>query len=87
MTKFNIFPSSPTALSNKATDGTNKLRVVGAEKYPWRSLPVGKSFSIPLDGNVKFETINNSCYKWSKKLNCIFRAFKHETCIEVARLR
>ena len=84
MSDFNIFPSSPAALS---IEGDNKPKAVGMVKYPWRSLPVGKSFSIPLDGNVKFETINNNCYKWSKKLNCIFRAFKHETCIEVARLR
>ena len=56
-------------------------------KYPWRSLEIGKSFIIPNDGSVKFKTIEDSCYKWSKKLNRIFRAANHgEHGIEVGRL-
>lgn len=84
MTKFEILPSSDKVLT---IDGTNKPRKVGDEKYPWRCLPVGNSFKIPQSEMVKFNTINNSCYRWSKKLNCVFRAFQHEDCIEVARIK
>lgn len=84
MTKFPILQSSPAA---KVIEDTDKPRKIGAEKYPWRYLSVGSSYKVPLDGEVKFSTINNSCYKWSKKLNCVFRAFLHDDCIEVARIK
>lgn len=84
MNRFEILPSSPMV---QAIEDTDKPRKIGIVKYPWRYLAVGRSFKIPLSENVKFTTINNSCYKWSKKLDRTFRAFQHDDCIEVARIK
>ena len=85
MDNFTFFDSSATAL---AMDDPSTYRKIGIEKYPWRSLPVGKSFHINItEGQPKFNTIQNSCYKWSEKLGRKFRAVNHgDKGIEVARL-
>ena len=74
-----VYPSSDLAKAPKAAP-------VGTVKYPWRSLEVGQSFLVaPNEAN--WTTISTSAYKWSKKLNCKFRAVNHgEAGIEVARL-
>lgn len=68
------------------TDKDGAKPRVGEEKYPWRNLPVGKSFFIPKEDNVKLKTIQSSCSRWSKKLGRNFKCVKHEAGIEVARL-
>lgn len=78
MSKFEIFDSS---------DAVTVEKKIGAEKYPWLQLPVGKSFFIRKSEHpVKIATIRTSCSRWSKKLGRHFRAVEHAEGIEVARL-
>ena len=80
MTEFLIVNSTDAAKTKE------KPKVFTA-KYPWRTLTSGQSFIIPTDVPVKFKTIEDSCYKWSKKLKKKFRAVDHgEHGIEVALL-
>ena len=74
-----VYPSSDLAK-------TPKLPKIGTAKYPWRTLDVGMSFLVaPNEAN--WITVSTSCYKWSKKLGCKFRAVNHgEKGIEVARI-
>lgn len=83
-TNFEIFDSSEHA---KTIDADGARARIGEEKYPWRTLPIGKSFFIDAKTNpVKLQTMQSSASRWSKKLNKNFRVVKHETGIEVARL-
>lgn len=66
-------------------DTSEKARAF--EKYPWRSLPEGKSFFIDTKVYiVKLQTIQSSASRWSKKLKRRFKVVAHESGIEVARL-
>lgn len=91
-TKFNFFKSSAKA---KTIDADGAKAQIGAEKYPWRTLPEGESFFINTKEHVvKLSTIQSAASRWSKKLNRKFRAVKWEEDeennikegIEVARL-
>lgn len=83
-TNFPFFESSERA---KTVDNDGAKAQIGKEKYPWRSLPEGKSFII--DTNiviVKLQTMQSAASRWSKKLNRRFRVVMHNNVIEVARL-
>lgn len=83
-TNFPIFDTSEKA---KIVDADGSRPQIGAEKYPWRSLPEGKSFFIDTKIHVvKLQTMQSAASRWSKKLNRRFRAVAHEGGIEVARL-
>lgn len=40
-------------------------------KYPWETMPIGAVFEVPLD--VKYHTMEQYCYKVSRRLNKTFR--------------
>jgi hypothetical protein len=83
-TNFEFFDSSERA---KTVDPDGSRPQIGVEKYPWRSLPVGKSFFINTKENtVKLQTMQSAASRWSKKLAKVFRVVKHDDGIEVARL-
>lgn len=83
-TNFDFVDSSDRA---KTVDADGAKAQIGLEKYPWRSLPVGKSFFIDTKtSQVKLSTLQSSASRWSKKLNRKFRVVKWEGGIEVARL-
>ena len=81
---FEFFDSSPKA---KTVDADGARAQIGIEKYPWRALPIGKSFFIDAKLEpVKLQTIQSAASRWNKKLNRCFRVVKHDSGIEVARL-
>ena len=91
-TNFPFFESSERA---KTIDNDGAKAQIGAEKYPWRTLPEGQSFFINTKENeVKLSTMQSAASRWSKKLNRKFRVFKWnedkennlKEGIEVARL-
>jgi hypothetical protein len=70
---------TPTTDSNQSQ--------IGIQKYPWRTLPEGKSFFIDTNTNaVKLQTIQSAACRWSKKLTKKFRVLNWPNGIEVARL-
>lgn len=84
---MNEFPLFDSSLKATTTDLDGAKARIGAEKYPWRYMPVGKSFHVATkEGKPSLQTLQSSCSKWSKKLGFRFKAVKHETGIEVARL-
>lgn len=83
-TNFDIIDSSERA---RTVDADGARAQIGIEKYPWRSLPIGKSFYVDTEKNtVKLQTMQSAASRWSKKLNRQFRAIKWEKGIEIARL-
>lgn len=89
---FVFFDSS---LKAKTIDADGAKAQIGAEKYPWRTLPEGQSFFINTKENeVKLSTMQSAASRWSKKLNRKFRVVKWnedkekkiDEGIEVARL-
>jgi hypothetical protein len=83
-TNFAFVDSSERA---KTIDADGTKAQIGIEKYPWRSLPVGKSFFVDTKENeVKLQTMQSAASRWSKKLNRKFRVIKWPNGIEVARL-
>ncbi len=83
-TDFPFFDASPLA---KTIDADGAQAQIGVEKYPWRSLPVGKSFCIYANiCVVKKQTMQSAASRWSKKLARRFRVVKHEWGLEVTRL-
>lgn len=84
-TNFEFFESSAKA----RIDADGKRAQIWKEKYPWRSLPEGKSFIINTKTDpVKLQTMQSAASRWSKKLNRKFRVVWHDDTeiIEVARL-
>lgn len=83
---FEFFDTSERA---KTVDTDGARAQIGAEKYPWRTLPIGKSFYINTKTSpVKLQTIQSAASRWSKKLQRNFRViyWKEQEGIEVARL-
>jgi len=81
---FTFIDSSERA---KTVDADGARAQIGVEKYPWRTLPVDKSFFIDAKTNtVKLQTMQSAVSRWSKKLNRQFRVIKWPNGIEVARL-
>lgn len=81
---FTFIDSSERA---KTVDADGARAQIGVEKYPWRTLPVDKSFFIDAKTNtVKLQTMQSAASRWSKKLNRQFRVIKWPNGIEVARL-
>jgi len=60
-----FFDASPEALSK-----TRKI------KYPWDSIPVGKSYTFA-DNEVKFGTLRSMASKMGKKLGKTFKVVHH----------
>lgn len=81
---YKLFAASSRAMAI-SEDGNQ----IGLEKYPWRSLPVGKSFIVDTRASpVKLQTLQSSASRWSKKLGKRFRVvdWPENGTIEVARL-
>jgi|SRR5882672_6555741 len=70
MTDFNFFDSS-----QQAKEG--KVNTVGKTKYPWREVPVGKSFPVP-KVNISFKTLRSLASKTGKELRKRFRVVNHD---------
>lgn len=45
--------------------------------YPWREVPVGKSFAVP-KSNIQFKTLRSLASKTGKELGKRFRVIDHE---------
>ena len=81
------FPFMDSSERAKTVDADGARAQIGVEKYPWRTLPVDKSFFIDTNiSPVKLQTMQSAASRWSKKLNRKFRVIKWDNGIEVARL-
>ncbi len=76
-----IYKSSPNMV-------VEPVRKFFEAKYPWRTLPIGSSFSVPF-ADIKYKTLYNYAGRMSKKLNKVFRVVDHGEAIgyEVGRLK
>lgn len=65
-----FFDSSEKALDTKIG------RPVGQVKYPWRDVPLGKSFAVN-KVDIKFKVLRSLASKQGKKLGRKFRVIDH----------
>jgi hypothetical protein len=70
MTDYKFFDSSPEAKAPY-------VRKVGHPKYPWKVVPVGKSFPVP-KADIKFSTLRSLASKTGSELGKRFRVIDHE---------
>lgn len=85
-TNFKMHEASSRAM---AIDKDGAKPQIGAEKYPWRALEVGKCFIVDTKTSpVKLQTLQSAASRWSKKLGKRFRVvdWPESNVIEVARL-
>lgn len=64
----------------------NVGNAVGKAKYPWRDVPLGKSFTINNKNDIKFKVLRSLASKMGKKLGRKFRVAEHPSCYEVVYL-
>lgn len=82
-----FFPSSDIAVQKAETPvkrgGLNA-------KYPWRELPVGKSFAVGRN-EIKESSLRSLAYKTGRRLGMRFVVVTHSSadydCYEVARIK
>lgn len=61
--------------------------MIGKSRYPWETVPPGKSFMIADKNQIKFKTLRSLASSMGKKFSKKFRAVEHENCYEVACLK
>lgn len=77
-----FFPSSITAVQKASTP----VKCGGWNvKYPWRAVPVGKSFTVKLS-EIKEGSLRSLAYKTGKRMNARFIVVIHGDVYEVARV-
>lgn len=68
MTQF--FDNSPAAVAKR-------VGRVGLQKYPWNTVPAGKSFAV-VRNDIKFNVLRSLASRTGKKLNRKFRVIDHK---------
>jgi hypothetical protein len=66
---YEFFDSSDKAKTTRANP-------VGVTKYPWKVIPVGKSFVVPRE-NIKFSVLRSLASKSGKVVGKKFRVIDH----------
>lgn len=71
--------------SEKAT--TTPTKTAGVKKYPWKEVPLGKSFTVPRE-NIKFNVLRSLASRTGKEVGRKFRVIDHgQGPYEVAHVR